>query len=381
MSRTRWLTLGCFMAGVLACHDETTAPAGPLAGDPAEALTRVPLQFIQVSTGSSKACGVTPDYRAYCWRVGTWSPGDAPFVAYRVPGGISFRQVSVGKSDDHFCGVTTNNVAYCWGTNDLGQLGDGTFRNSETPVPVAGGRRYLSITAGYKFTCARNLNNGVFCWGDNTYGEIGNENQGNPMTPARVHTQALFPVVNAGLEHVCGVATDARAYCWGRDVEYQLGDGTAAHRSDTVPTPVAGSRLYKQVDAGVGHSCALSTSDVAFCWGTGPGLGDGSGGFQAVPVRVAGSLKFAQLSTGWDRTCAVTFDWRAWCWGGFITGQIDGSMPVSSVVPVAVMTDHAFTRISTGEHLTCGITPNSRAVCWGVGWNEDGRPHQIHALM
>jgi alpha-tubulin suppressor-like RCC1 family protein len=196
-----------------------------------------------------------------------------------------------------------------------------------------------------------------------------------------VQTPELYPVVNAGLEHVCGVTTDAHAYCWGRDLENQLGDGTEAHRSDSVPTPVAGSRLYKQIDAGVEHSCALSSSDAAFCWGLGPGLGDGKGGSAPAPVRVVGGLKFTQLSTGWDRTCAVTFDRRAYCWGAFITGQVDGGGPMSSVVPVAVMTDYSFTRISTGEHLTCGITPNSRAVCWGVGWTQDGRPHQIHALM
>jgi hypothetical protein len=77
----------------------------------------------------------------------------------------------------------------------------------------------------------------------------------------------------------------------------------------------------------------------------------------------------------------VTFDRRAYCWGAFITGQVDGGGPMSSVVPVAVMTDYSFTRISTGEHLTCGITPNSRAVCWGVGWTQDGRPHQIHDFL
>jgi alpha-tubulin suppressor-like RCC1 family protein len=332
MPRARSWVLGCLvLAGVSACHDEPTAPAVSGTSETALALTRVPLQFLQVSTGSSKACGVTTDHRAYCWRVGDWRPGDQPFVAYPVPGGISFRQVNVGKSDDHFCGITTTNLAYCWGTNDLGQLGDGTFLNS--------------------------------------------------ATPARVHTPELFPMLNAGLEHVCGVTTDAHAYCWGRDLENQLGDGTAAHRSDSVPTPVAGSRLYKQIDAGVNHSCALSTADGAFCWGVGPGIGDGTSGPRAVPTRVVGGLKFAQLSTGWDRTCAVTFDRRAYCWGGFITGQVNGSMPESSVVPVAVMTDYSFTRISTGEHLTCGITPNSRAVCWGVGWTQDGRPHQIHALM
>jgi hypothetical protein len=50
------------------------------------------------------------------------------------------------------------------------------------------------------------------------------------------------------------------------------------------------------------------------------------------------------------------------------------------LVPVAVMTDYRFTQISTGAELTCGITPASRVVCWGLG-GQDGRPHQIHALM
>jgi alpha-tubulin suppressor-like RCC1 family protein len=383
MSRARSWAFGCLvLAGVLACHDEPTAPAVSRTSETAQALTRVPLQFLQVSTGSSKGCGVTTDYRAYCWRVSKWTNvSDQPFVAYPVPGGISFRQVSVGKSDDHFCGVTTTNLAYCWGNNDLGQLGDGTFLNSAAPVLVAGGRRFESITAGYKFTCAKNGYNRVFCWGDNTYGEIGNENQGNPPTPERVHSPETFSVVNAGLEHVCGVTTDARAYCWGRDLENQLGDGTTAHRSDSLPTAVAGSRLYKQIDAGVDHSCALSTAGVAFCWGAGAAIGDGKTQDRAVPTRVAGGLTFTQLSTGWDHTCALTSDRQTYCWGGFITGQVNGSAPVSSLVPVAVMTDYPFTQISIGEHLTCGIRANGATWCWGLGWSEDGRAHLIHALM
>jgi len=383
MPGARFWLLGCFTIGILACHDEPTAPVASGISEATQALTNVPLYFSQVSAGYSKACGVTTDHRAYCWRVGEWKPGDEPFVAYPVPGGLSFRQVSVSKWDDrHFCGVTTGNLAYCWGDNAYGQLGDGTLISRSAPVRVAGGRQFLSITAGGAFTCAINLYNRVFCWGDNSFGQIGDGSTGNPTMPVRVQTTKLFSEIRAGLEHICGVTTDAHAYCWGRDDENQLGDGTPAHRNDTVPTPVVGARLYKRIDAGVDQSCALSTSNVAFCWGTGIslGLGAGTGASQPVPARVLGGLQFTQLSTALDHTCALTFDRQAYCWGRFLTGRLDGSGPVISFVPVAVMSDFHFTQISPGANLTCGILPTSRAVCWGLGYT-DGRLRWIHAVM
>jgi alpha-tubulin suppressor-like RCC1 family protein len=143
---------------------------------------------------------------------------------------------------------------------------------------------------------------------------------------------------------------------------------------------LAGSRLYRQIDAGINHSCALSLADEAFCWGAAVAIGDGKNQDRAVPTRVAGGLKFTRLSTGWDHTCAVTSDRQTYCWGAFITGQVNGSGPLSSAVPKAVLANYPFAQISVGEHLACGIRANGATWCWGLGWNQDGRPHSIHAL-
>jgi len=54
-----------------------------------------------------------------------------------VAGGLRFLQLSAGAR--HACGVTVGNVAYCWGPNSFGRLGDGTTTDRNVPVPVAGG--------------------------------------------------------------------------------------------------------------------------------------------------------------------------------------------------------------------------------------------------
>jgi alpha-tubulin suppressor-like RCC1 family protein len=57
-------------------------------------------------------------------------------VPFPVAGGLQFLTVSIGTT--HVCGVTLSSTAYCWGTNDHGQLGDGTTQSSAVPIAVSG---------------------------------------------------------------------------------------------------------------------------------------------------------------------------------------------------------------------------------------------------
>ena len=50
--------------------------------------------------------------------------------------GLDSGVVDIGTGGRHSCAVSEDGTARCWGRNDVGELGDGSFVNRSTPVPV-----------------------------------------------------------------------------------------------------------------------------------------------------------------------------------------------------------------------------------------------------
>jgi len=82
--------------------------------------------------------------------------------------------------------VTTAGAAYCWGDNSSGQLGNGTKTKSTTPVAVAGGLTFATVSAGQYFACGVTTAGAAYCWGNNSSGQLGNGIVTNSSTPVRV---------------------------------------------------------------------------------------------------------------------------------------------------------------------------------------------------
>jgi alpha-tubulin suppressor-like RCC1 family protein len=55
-------------------------------------------------------------------------------------------------------------------------------------------------------------------------------------TPVAVSGGLAFSAVSAGNDHTCGVTRSGTAYCWGLNSNGQLGDGT--HNNSSVPVAV-----------------------------------------------------------------------------------------------------------------------------------------------
>jgi alpha-tubulin suppressor-like RCC1 family protein len=224
----------------------------------------------------SRSCAVTNAGVVYCW--GNY---DVPIQESNNP---SLRYVSTVGG--HTCGLTSDGTAYCWGWNNSGQLGDSTLTDRTAPVPVAGGLRFLAITAGGYHTCGIATDSIAYCWGSNAQGALGDGTNDQRIIPTRVVGNIVFIQLSAGGLFTCGVTKNHAAYCWGYNAWGALGDGSTTSR--TVPTPVSGGHSFSAVSAGTIHSCGLASNGV-YCWGLSGGgglLGDGSSGASLVPRRI-----------------------------------------------------------------------------------------------
>ena len=223
-----------------------------------------------------------------------------------VQGGPPFVLVSAGAF--HVCALTAAGAAYCWGDNIAGELGTGSATGLvtcagnpciPTPTPVAGGLTFTTLRVGFAHTCGRTTDGTWYCWGSNNYGQLGNGTTGPELCqgaypcstlPVAVAVGTDFSSVTPGYRHSCGITSGGAASCWGANSSGQLGDGTFA--SDSAAVTVAGGLSFASVSAYVEHTCGITTGGVAYCWGrnTWGELGDGQQGTDAVPqpIRVAG---------------------------------------------------------------------------------------------
>src|SRR6266480_2853080 len=192
-------------------------------------------------------------------------------------------------------------------------------------------------------------------------------------TSAPFAVTLTFATVSAGIRHTCGLTVTGAAYCWGENIVGQLGDGTTTDR--LTPVLLVGGVSFTAVRAGDYHTCGVTAAGAAYCWGNNSDgeLGDETTTSRSTPGLVAGGVSFATVSAaGQDHTCGLTTAGSAYCWGYNGFGELGDGTTTSRTSPVLVVGGVTFAAVSArGGVYTCGVTAAGAAYCWGD--NGDGK--------
>ena len=355
------------------------------------------LVFASISAGRGYACGVTTSGRAYCWGNGySGKLGDGTAASSTTPvavlGGHSFSSVSAGVMDT--CGITPSDQAFCWGDNHWGGLGNGQVDSPSTccsriPVAVAGGLSFTSLstsntTASEPFTCGVTVSGQGYCWGFNQAGVLFGGGAIS-SSPVPVASGITFASLSAGADHVCGLTPSGQAYCWGNSSLGRLGNGDTAGTPHPMPQPslVAGGIDFVSVSASFAFTCGIMGSGAGYCWGadwaTFP-TSDTSAtdcednvctAYFPRPASLDVGLKLTAISVQQVYSCGLTGAGQAFCWGPNPVGNLGDGTTTDSRGAVPVAGGLNFTSISLGDYFACGVTASGTAYCWGN--NRDGQ--------
>lgn len=239
----------------------------------------------------------------------------------------------------------------------------------EFGVALAVQQTVVSVAEGH--ACVVTASRTIECWGRNFAGALGTgESGGYEAVPVQVASAEEFISVSAGggagwaVDHTCGLTTTGQALCWGHPGSGQLGTGGG---STSIPTEVAGDLRFGSISAGSSHTCGLALDGAAYCWGSNywGQLGDGTLDDRGIPTPVSGGRSYVSIEAGVGHTCAVEPDGTAWCWGHNASGQLGDGTTSNRTVPVAVAGGNVFQAVTAEYNHTCGITGEGEALCWG----------------
>ncbi len=389
---------------------------GLLVRSPGEALVTARLDSARVTTrlivvgwtamaaGGATSCAVTSEGRLYCWGADRGLFGGAPAetCASAVPchpdpvavaPELRLRDVAIGVS--HVCGLDTLGSAWCWGTNEVGELGDGTTTDRAAPAPAAEGHTFVDIAAGRRVTCGREGSGQVWCWGDRSGGQIGDGQD--------LDTPALRPVavaggpydrITAGGGAVCGLTADGAAECWGFLYDHSEGI-TAYSRRHRSPIPWGAPLRFAALAVGaLPWYCGVDDQSEVVCWGHNDQgqLGNGSDDPATIPTLAVGVPPARAVAAGVGFACAVTERGVAWCWGASGFGQTGSAVQTTcradhypcspTPAPLTGTEGRGLRAIVAGDDYSLALDGAGRLYAWGFNlYGETAASRPAHVSL
>ncbi|MFN3403150.1 MAG: RCC1 domain-containing protein [Cytophagaceae bacterium] len=315
-------------------------------------------------------------------QLGTGSTGAATTTMQTPAVLTNIKQFDTG-SGQFGVALTNGDQVYAWGENNRGQLGNGTCcANNGTPESVCASGSYSGgncvpisdvkfVTATNETAYAIKNDGSVWAWGSNDNGQIGDGTIINRNNPVQITFPAGIQIValDGGDDYVLALDQNGCVWSWGLNDVGQLGDGTRTNRSSPVQVkdPSGTGQLcnISSVAAGDATGYAITTSGQVLSWGKNS---NGQMGVGVAGTRPSGSGGCACGTLPEYIVCGQTTS-TANCSSGRLTGvtQISGGQ------------SHVIALLNTGEVVGWGANADGALGVGSTTGNFNGPQYVLTA--
>jgi len=398
-----------------------------------------------ISAGGSHSLALKSDGTVWAWGYnyygqlgdgngGDWS--DYSYTPVQVKGlngsGFLTGITAISAGNNHNLTLKSDSTAWAWGSNQYGQLGDGTSTDKSTPVQVNLIRyiRYLTfeqtsyqlaspqsglttttvqavgVDVDYQPLTGLNVTYSL----SGTYTDVTiNSSTGLititslapagtvnivasydgmtakaslVLTTAGLTTAQRYGIqVASGYNHSMVLLKDGSVWTWGDNQYGQLGIGNTT--SSNIAVQVTSLTNVIAIAAGQYHSLALKSDGTVWAWGYNQygRLGDGTVTQRTSPVQVKGPnnsgflTDVIAISAGENHSLALKNDGTAWSWGYNNYGQLGDGTTTQRTSPVQVkgLNNSGFltdvTDISAGGSHSLALKNDNTVWAWGYNYS------------
>ena len=200
--------------------------------------------------------------------------------------------VAVSAGNSHSLVLKSDGSVWSFGSNQYGQLGDGTTTDRTTPVQVTGLTGVIAVAAARYNSYALQTDGAgggiVWAWGDNQFGQLGDGSTLTRSTPVRVSNLPSITALGVGFNSLFAavLAGNGQVWTWGRNDFGQVGNDSLVDALTPVAAPTIGTA--RMVTSGLDYAIAIDATALGWAWGKGAdaaGLGNRSMPQVRVPER------------------------------------------------------------------------------------------------
>ncbi|MBR4544481.1 MAG: Ig-like domain-containing protein [Oscillibacter sp.] len=260
-----------------------------------------------------------------------------------------------GNLYNHHAVIDANHCLWTWGSNNYGQLGDGTTTDRSFPVKIMDSVSGVSLS---DFQSAAICADGsLWMWGCNEYGQLGDGTTTNRSTPVKIMDDVS--AVSLGYYHSAALRPDGSLWTWGRNDYGQLGDGTTINQS----TPIKTMDNVFSISLGNYHSAALRPDGSLWTWGYNyyGALGNGTETHSSTPVKILDDV--SSVSLGGTYSSAIRTDGSLWVWGNNDCGQLGDGTKTDRKTPIKLLDNVSGFHIS--ERISAAFKTDGSMWMWG----------------